>query len=327
MWLTFADSCKLAAMIIAPHTCEVAYMKSNEWVSARLRSRITLAQLWITLFLITGSSKMSGAEMKVEDVVARHLNSIGTSDARSAVKSRIVQGTSRFKMVVGGGGELQGTSALVSEGRKSVVMVKFANGDYRGEQFVTDGDRVSVASTTSNHRRSAFGEFVHSQDQIVREGLLGGALTTAWALSHLDDNKARLNFDGEKKVDGRSAYQLTYHARKNDDMTVHLFFDSETFHHVMTTYAITLASGLAPNAGAGAADVTQSSRQKEIRYTIEERYGEFATTEGLTLPSKYSIHFTRELQNGSTEVWEWDITAEKSSSNISLDPKNFEVKQ
>ncbi len=297
-------------------------MKSYKFTPTILRSRIT----WVALLLTAASSLMCGAEMKAEDVVARHLDSIGSAQARSAVHSRILQGTSRFKMLVGGGGELQGTSALVSEGRKAVLMLKLANGDYRGEQFVTDGEKVSVATTTSGHRRSAFGDFVHSQDQIVREGLLGGTLTTAWALLHLDENKPKLSFDGEKKADGRPAYQLTYHSRKNDDMTVHLYFDSENFRHVMTTYTITLASGLAPNAGAGAADVTKSSRQQEIRYTIEERFSDFATTEGVTLPSKYSIHFTRELQSGSTEVSEWDIVADQISNNTSLDPRNFEVK-
>ena len=291
-------------------------------MSTVLRGRIA----GVALFLSAVSALMSGAEMKTEDVVARHLVSIGTAEVQSAAKSRIVQGTSRFKMLVGGGGELQGTSALGSEGRKAVVMIKLANTDYRGEQFVTDGDKVSVAATTGNHRRSSFGEFVHSQDQIVRQGLIGGALTTAWALSHLDENKATLSFDGEKKADGRPAYQLTYHSRKNDDITVHLYFDSESYRHVMTTYAITLASGLAPNAGAGAADVTQSSRQKEIRYTIEERFSDFKIAEGLTLPTKYSIHFTEELQNGTTNVYEWDLSLNEVSNNQSLDPKNFLVK-
>jgi hypothetical protein len=297
-------------------------MNSCPWVSTVSRSRIVK----IALFLITASSLMSGTEIKAEDVIARHLSSIGTAEARAAVKSRIVQGTSRFKAVVNGGGELQGTGALVSEGRKSVVMIKLASGDYHGEQFVTDGDKVSVSATTGTHRRSSFGEFVYSQNQMVREGLIGGELTTAWALSHLDENKARLNFDGEKRVDGRSTYQLSYHSRKNDDLTVHLYFDSETYHHVMTTYAITLASGLAPNGGVGAADVTQSSKQKETRYTIEERFSDFKTAEGLTLPSKYVIHFTQELQNGTTEIFEWDIAAEEFSNNAGLDPRNFQVK-
>jgi hypothetical protein len=283
---------------------------------------------------------MIAADMKPEDVVARHLDSLGTAEARAGVKSRIVQGTSQFKVRVGASGEISGTSALVSEGRKSILMIKLSNNDYRGEQFVTDGDKVSVAATTSSHKWSDFGEFVKAQDQIVREGLLGGELTTAWALLNLAENKAKLNFDGEKKIDGRPAYQLSYHSKKRDELTVHLYFDPQSFQHIATTYAITLASGLggfspsisdqaglttAPS-NTGGADITQSSKQRETRYTIEESFSDFKTTEGLTLPSKYSIHFTEELQNGATKVYEWDLTADEISNNRPLDPKNFQVK-
>ncbi|MGA9813911.1 MAG: hypothetical protein WBQ64_14090, partial [Terriglobales bacterium] len=194
----------------------------------------------------------------------------------------------------------------------------------------TDGEKVSVAATTSSHKWSDLGEFVRAQDQVVREGLLGGELTTAWALLNLDENKAKLSFDGQKKVDGRTAYQVTYHSRKRDDLTIHLYFDAQTFQHIMTTYAITLASGLAgltatPSNTAGA-DITQSSSQKETRYTMEERFSDFKTADGLTLPTKYAIHFTEELQNGTTLVYEWDLTADEISNNKPLDPRNFQVK-
>jgi len=293
----------------------------------------------IAVVLAVGSGIVRATDMKPEDVVTRHLDSIGTADTRAAAKSRIVQGTAQFKIRVGGGGELAGTSALVSEGQKSVLMVKLSNNDYHGEQFVTDGDKVSVASTTSNHKWSDFGEFVRSQDQIVREGLLGGTLTTAWALLHLAENKARISFDGEKTVDGRTTYQISYHSKKRDDLTVHLYFDPQTYQHIMTTYSVTLAAGLggfvpsiSDQAGlttpsnAPGADVTQSSKQKEIRYTIEERFSDFKTAEGLTLPTKYVIRFTEELQNGTTKLYEWDMSADEVSNNRSLDPRNFQIK-
>ena len=63
-----------------------------------------------------------------------------------------------------------------------ILMVKLPNNDYHGEQFITDGKKVSVVATTSNHGWSDFGQFVRTQDQIVREGLLGGELTTAWRI-------------------------------------------------------------------------------------------------------------------------------------------------
>lgn len=293
----------------------------------------------VIVVLAASSVLMGAADMKPEDLVAKHLDSIGTAEVRAGTKSRVVQGTSLFKVRIGASGELSGTSAFVSEGRKSILMVKLANNDYRGEQFTTDGDKVSVAATTSSHKWSDFGEFVKAQDQIVREGLLGGELTTAWALLNLNENKAKLNFDGEKKIDGRSAYQLSYHSKKRDDLTVHLYFDPQTFQHIATTYAITLASGLGgfspsisdqagltTSTNAGGADITQSAKQKETRYTIEERFSDFKTAEGLTLPSKYSIHFTEELQNGTTKVYEWDLTADEISNNRPLDPKNFQIK-
>lgn len=285
-------------------------------------------------------SVLHAAELKPEEIVARHLDSIGTAAVRAAARSRIVQGTSRYKIRVGASGELQGTSAWVSEGRKSVLMIKLANNDYRGEQFVTDGEKVSVAATTSSHKWSDLGEFVRTQDQVVREGLLGGELTTAWALLNLGENKGKLNFDGQRKVDGRTAYQLTYHCSKRDDLTIHLYFDPQTFQHIMTTYAITLASGLGgflpstsdqagltttPSNTAGA-DATQSSRQKQTRYTLEELFSDFKTAEGLTLPTKYVIHFTEELQDGTTNVYEWDLAADEVSNNKPLDPRNFQVK-
>jgi hypothetical protein len=294
-------------------------MKSCTSVST-LRSGCAM----VALFLTAASTSMSGAEMRAEDVVARHLDSIGTAEARSAAKTRLVQGTSRFKIALNGSGEPQGTSALVSEGRKVVVMIKLANSDYRGEQLVTDGDKVYVAATASSHRRSSFGEFVHSQDQIVREGLMGGTLTTAWALLNLDGNEPKLSYNGLKKIKGGEAYEIGYHSKKKDDLTIHLYFDKDTYRHVMTTYSVTLASGLAPNSGV--TDITQTAKQKETRYTIEEQFNDFKTAEGLTLPSSYVIHFTQELQNGTTEVYEWDIAAEQFSNNVGLDPKNFQVK-
>jgi hypothetical protein len=264
----------------------------------------------ITAIFCLQSALLFATDLKPEDIVARHLDSFGTTEARAASKTRVVQGQAEFKIRVGGGGSgLPGTSGLVSDGRKSVLLVKLSNNDYRGEQFVTDGDKVRIPTTTANHRRSSLGEFVYSQDQIVSEGLMGGTLTTAWALLNLDANKPKLSDNGERKIGGGVVYEIGYHSKKKDDLTIH---------------SLTLASGLAPIAGGS--DITQSVMQKETRYTIEENFSDFKTAEGLTLPSKYVIHFTQELQNGTTQVYEWDIAADEFSNNVGLDPKNFEVK-
>jgi hypothetical protein len=297
-------------------------MKVGRWDLARLLGSVAS----LAMILAASGPTARADDTKAAEVVARHLDSIGTAAARAAAKTLIIQGTGQFRILVGGGGELQGTSALVSEGRKMILMVKLPNNDYHGEQFVTDGKKVSVVATTSNHGWSDFGQFVRTQDEIVREGLLGGELTTAWALENVAENKAKLNYDGEKKIDGREAYQLTYHSKKRDELTIHLFFDAQTYRHIMTTYSITLSSNLGGFSLSQGAIITQSSQQKQPRYTIEEHFSDFKTTEGLNLPRKYSIQFTEELQNGMTKVYEWDLTGDEISINRPLDPRNFEIK-
>lgn len=257
--------------------------------------------------------------MKPEEIVAKHLDSIGTAEARAAIKSRAVQGALRFKILVGGGGEVTGTWGRVSEQRKSNFVMRFGGGDWRGEQFIFDGDKTSFAATTSRQQWSAFAKFVRSQDFIVKEGLLGGELSTAWALQNLDQNRVKLNYIGLKKIDGRELQGIEYHSKGNTDTTVKLYFDPETYRHVMTIYSLEVAPNMSPK-------VTESVNQQEIRYTIEERFGDFQQSDGITLPRHYDLQYTQELQSGSTRVYDWDMSADKIMNNINLDPGNFHLK-
>ncbi len=282
------------------------------------------------------------ADMKPEDVVAKNLDSIGTAQVRAANKSQVVQGTSHFKVVVGGGGVLEGSAGIVSEERKSTLVLKFADNQYHGEQMVCDGDKFSIASTTSSHHRSVLGEFIWSQSLILREGLLGGELSTAWALNNLNANKPQLSYGGLKKFDGKQVHDVRYRSKKGTDMDIHMYFDADTFQHVATVYKITLAAGLGGagsslsdqagltnsvnNPSGGVSDPTASARQQETRYTLEERFSDFKTADGLTLPSHYDVHFTQELQDGHTSVYEWDATFDQVSHNVPLDARNFQVK-
>ena len=50
------------------------------------------------------------------------------------------------------------------------------------------------------------------------------------------------------------------------------------------------------------------------------------TDNGITLPRHYDLRYTQEPQNGSTRAYDWEITADKVITNISLDPANFQIK-
>jgi hypothetical protein len=274
--------------------------------------------LVLTLVLVTFFYRARAADMKPEEIVAKHLDSIGTAEVRGAVKSRAVQGKLRFKVLVGGGGEVVGSWGRVSEQRKSNFVMRFGTGEWRGEQFVFDGDKASFAAATSSHHRSAFADFVSSQDFIIKEGLLGGELSTAWALQNLDPGRVKFDSLGLKKIDGHELHGIEYHLKGHTDMTVKLFFDPETYRHVATIYSVAIS----PNLGRS---ITDSSKQQEIRYTIEERFSDFKAEDGITLPRHYDLQYTQELQNGSTRVYDWDMTADKIMNNVGLAPANFQL--
>jgi len=259
------------------------------------------------------------ADTKADDIVAQHLDSIGTAAARAALTSLAVQGTLHFKIILGGGGESSGTWQRLSEGRKSKFVMKFGDNKWWGEQFVFDGNKTSAATANSSHRWSALGAFIVGQDNIVKDGLLGGELGTAWALESIDEHHAKLENLGRKKVDGRELDALEYLSKSNGNMVVKLYFEPETHHHVMTTYTIEMSANIAQN------DM-QNARQQTSHYSLEERFGDFQTENGLTLPRQYDLRFSQQLQNGNTIAYDWAMTADKVLQNPNIAPTNFEEK-
>lgn len=260
----------------------------------------------------------AGDSLTAEDVVARHLASIGTPEARAGIKSRVVQGSAVFKVVVGGGGELSGTTGMVSEGRKQRFVMKFQQ-NYRGENFLYNGDKVSVGFSNADQTRSGLASLVYAQDAILKEGLFGGILSTGWALLDVSGRQPKLTYDGLKKIDGRELHRLTYQPRKGTDLKIQLFFNPETFHHVMTVYLLEVGNNLGRT-------VTESPSFKTDRTTLEERFDGFTIVDGITLPNHWSFQYTRELPSGKTTVFNWDVKEENIQQNVTLDPRNFEMK-
>jgi outer membrane lipoprotein-sorting protein len=281
----------------------------------------------------------SASELKPEELVAKHLDSIGTADARKAIKSRVAQGTAQYTILVGGAGTQEGKAVLVSEQNKIHFLFKFPNNIYRGEQIVTDGSKIEVAATTAQRTRSPLGTYLYTQDAAIRDGLLGGVLSTAWPLFDSDVRKAKLSYLGLKTIDGKQLHDLHYKPKKGSDQEIDLFFEPDTFRHVLTIYKLSISQHLVspefqtssgaviPSQSLGvSSDEAQSRQQATTRYRVEERFSDFKTADGLTLPSHYNLHFTNEQQSGATAVYEWSVSLSEVMENPQLDPKNFEPK-
>jgi hypothetical protein len=230
-----------------------------------------------------------------------------------------VQGLATYRIHSGGSGAIDGKAVVASDGGKTNFLFKINTNGYRGEQFICDGNKTSVAGTYSDKTRSEFGDFVLAQNVVLREPLLGGVWTSGWPLLDLAAHQAQVQSEGIKKVDGRNLIALRYRPKKGTDLGITLYFDPQTYQHVMTAYKASQQTGL----GEGE---LETARKQPTRYEIEERFSDFQTVDGLTLPTHYDLRFTEEQESGFTKSVEWEVRATNISNNLTIDPRSFEVK-
>jgi hypothetical protein len=73
----------------------------------------------IAVCLLLGRPVVRGdSELNIDDLVAKHLESVGSPEARAAVKSRVAQGTVAFNERISGSVHLDGTAVVSSAGPK-----------------------------------------------------------------------------------------------------------------------------------------------------------------------------------------------------------------
>ena len=236
--------------------------------------------------------------MKAEDVIAKHLDSIGTAEKRQAVKSQLTVGDAAVKYIAPKNQNLHGRIVMASAKEKIFLGLNLNATDYPQEKFSFDGDKSKVAYTRLG-ARSVLGNFVLTNDLLLKESLLGGTLSTSWALLDLPSKNAKISYNGTKKIDGKENYVIGYSVKNGGDIDVTLYFDKATFRHVRSEYKRTSSAGIGTNPN-------DSSKFIETRFKITEDFSDFKETGGLTLPHDYKILYTVSGQNGTTEI-EWDF--------------------
>lgn len=259
-----------------------------------------------------------------EELVARHLAAVGTAQARAAAKSCGVDGGAAFNFVSGGGsGESRGTMRMASEAHKMRLMVDLGTPNYTGEDIVFDGSKINIAGFVAG-KKSMLGAFLEQRPEIIREGLLGGVLTTGWALLDVDGRKPKLKFNGIKTVGGKELLELKYEPRKisGGDVQIRLYFDPVSYRHVMTTYEalipVTQARSINPNA------ISQNGQQsQEGRQMLKETFGNFKMLDGITLPSEWTIEITNDVN--ATTMMKWSFIV-RTAVHAPIEAAAFQTK-
>lgn len=257
-------------------------------------------------------------KMKAEEVIAKHLAALGPEAARAAAQSRIVGGTSRavFK-ARSTSGAIDGQVVIASANNKVVLGMRFDSPNYPGERFGFDGKKFTVGYITPGVR-SPLGNFALTNGEIFKEGLVGGTLTSAWALLNVAERKAKVEYAGTDKVNDRPAHKLRYYPKGGSDLNITLFFDAETFHHVRTQYDRVIGARL------GAGGVDSSARQSETRIKIIEEFGDYKEEGKLKLPHSYKLQLDIQKTNGSS-LDRWEMTLDQFAFDQEIDDRMFNV--
>jgi hypothetical protein len=260
-------------------------------------------QLLVSFVILFVFSALAGAgasnppeKMKPEEVVARHLASIGKPEDLAAAKTRIMTGHDDAHLKLSGTlREVTGPAQFASDGDKVLLAMVFNSTNYPYERVAYDGQKLTVAGLPTGGR-SPLANFLMSHEVVFKHGLIGGALSSAWPLANLDPEKAKLSYAGTDKINGRAVHELKYLPKKGD-LKISLYFDAETFQHVRSEYQYTVSArmGARPSSSV-TGPPTDTGSQTMSRYKLTEDFSDFQTTGKLTLPRVYKIQLVVEAQ-------------------------------
>ena len=296
-----------------------------------LITRILLvAVLLIPLALSQAAAAAVHVDTKADEVIGKHLESLNAAAAREDARSRVVVGTCRA-VFRGARGNLLATGGVVlaSEDSKSLLGMKFQIPEYSGERLGFDGKKFTVGYVTPGIR-STLGSFLLMHEDIYKEGLVGGTLSSAWPLLNLPASGAKLRFEGTGKVGDISAYKLSYAPRNGSDLSITLYFDAKTYQHVRTQYdrvvsaPIAGGGGLASTKAAEARAVDAQAGNRETRFKFIEDFSDYRQEGKLNLPHTYTLQL--EIQSTSNSVNnKWEMTLNQFAFNQEIDEKEFDV--
>lgn len=285
-------------------------MSPHSQFNLRLSVVMAVALLCCALAFPNTSEKI-----KVEEVVARHLASIGTPEALSSAKTRVLMGEVKAQLkLTNVPVDISGPAQFASTGDKFMLAMIFNSNNYPHEKLGYDGEKLTLGTLTSGGR-TPLGNFLLSQEVIFKQGLMGGVLSSAWPLLSFDPQKPNLSYSGTEKLNGRPAHKLKF--RNSGNLQISLFFDAETFQHFRTQYeyVIPARQGATPEL---------SASQRDSRYKLVEEFSDFQPTNNLVLPHRYTIKLTIELPE-KTQMMEWAITFQQFAFNLAIEPQVFNL--
>jgi len=267
-----------------------------------------------TLAIACFASVLNAQSLKPDEIVAKHIESIGKKEARDGIKTLMAVGQSEFVSLVPaikGGGR----AVVVSDPSNLYFILSLNSKEYPFEKIGYFDGKPSLPFATAG-TRSLLGSFLSEHDKILSSGLFNGIMSRRWPLLNLEKARPVITSGGTKKFDGRKIYALNYFPSGDgsSEFTIRLYFDAETFHHVRTEYRRQIPP---KTPGFGVAN--------QIAYStlvLTESFSDFRLIDGVTLPHIYRVEFVSN-SNNSTYQSAWGIKVGRYVFNQKLTPDFF----
>jgi len=279
-------------------------------------TKLIVKSLIACLVVLLGTTAAFSQKASVEEVVSGHLASIGAPEARAAIKSRIFQGSVVATIRIGGSGTSKGGAVMSSQGRMSLLGIIFGLQQYTNEKAAYNGRKLSLGELSPGVRTNLGGFFL-THDVIFKEGLIGGALSSAWPFLDLESRNPKLRYAGTKKVNDRQAHVLAYEPKNGSNLEIRIYFDAENFRHLRTEYTQEFPPPPVVNPQAAA-------RQKESRLKFTEDFSDFKVERGLSLPHTYKMQLTFDTPNNPL-LQDWVLSLTQFNFNLPLTEQQFDL--
>jgi hypothetical protein len=315
-------------------------------MAKKRRCFLSLLFLCVSLFIAQAEKSYAGSteEMTAEQLVAAHVKSIGNPALLAKIQSRILTGNTDVEFITGMSGTMKACkSFIISEGPKLGIRIIYPTNNYPGDYFAYDGKDVTVGNMSPG-QKSPIAEFIFRFNGIMKEGMLGGILSTSWPL--LDIQKRQVDMKYRKtKIEGRELYELEYHPKEGFGLIkVRIYFDPTSFRHVRTDYRVTVredasAKGATTVDQMGDRDTVKSAlpnraggmaisqTREDSHYTLTEKFDDFRKVGGVTLPYRYLLEYSLD-GNGQSFIGRWTFTTDNLAFNApNLDQKIFQAQK